>query len=163
MAKARIIGMEMFVTQFERMTQEITKINRGALGSAAGFAADEMKKALQQMPVRPDKPAKEDHDKKLYGATESEKNQIIQNFGISTFRDNDGLTNTSIGFTGYVNTPSKRFHNQVPTGMLMQVIEYGNQFRKPTHIIGHTESRLKAQVAQKAQDYIDQQVEHIMN
>ena len=162
MAKTKINGMEMFVTQLDRLTNDITKINRGALGSAAGFAADEMKAALRGLPVHDDDEYGTEQYK-LYGATQSEKDQIIDNFGISTFRTDGGTIQTSIGFTGYVETPSTKFNDHVPTGMLMQAIEYGTSFRTGTHTIGKIEKRLRDEATQKAQDYIDQQVDNIMN
>ena len=155
----KIEGMEIFQKQLERLAADIQKINRGALGEAAGYVADEMKSALEGMPVRDDST----HPHMLYGATASEKAQIIQNFGISHFDDGGDLITTSVGFTGYVDTPSRRFNNKVPTGMLMQCIEYGTSFRKGTHTIGNTANRLREGAARKSQDYIDKRVKEIMN
>lgn len=155
----KIEGIEIFQRQLERLAADIQKINRGALGEAAGYVADEMKSALESMPVRDDST----HPHRLYGATASEKAQIVQNFGISHFNDGGDLITTSIGFTGYVDTPSKRFNDQVPTGMLMQCIEYGTQFRKGTHTIGTMANKLREEAARKSQDYIDKRVKAIMN
>lgn len=156
---SKITGLEIFQKQFERLADDITKINRGALGEAAGYVADQMKAALQSLPVRDEST----HPHMLYGATASEKAQIIQNFGIPRFRDDGSTINTAVGFTGYVHTPSMRFHDEVPTGMLMQCIEYGTQFRRGTHTLSRVEARLRNEVSQKAQDYIDKKVKEIMD
>ncbi len=156
---SKIIGLDSFTQQFEQLANDIRKINRGALGEAAGFVANEMKAALEGMPVRDDST----HPHRLYGATASEKAQIIQNFGISHFRGGDDAFSTSIGFTGYVDTPSRKFNDHVPTGMLVQCIEYGTSFRKGTHTLSNTIQRLRNEATQKAQDYIDKKVKEIMN
>lgn len=156
---SKIIGLDSFTQQFEQLANDIRKINRGALGEAAGFVANEMKAALESMPVRDDST----HPHRLYGATASEKAQIIQNFGISHFRGGDDAFSTSIGFTGYVDTPSRKFNDHVPTGMLVQCIEYGTSFRTPTHSLSKAISSAKSAVQPKMQDYIDKRVKEIMD
>lgn len=151
----RITGMDIFQAQLASLTQDIQKINRGGLGEAAGYVADQMKHALESMPVRPDKPT-DRH--RLYGATVSEKNQIIQNFGISRFNDNGDRIETAIGFHGYVHTPSAKFNDQIPTGMLMQCIEYGTQFRRGIHLISKTERQIREAAAEKARKYIEEKI-----
>ena len=151
----RITGMDIFQTQLANLTQDIQKINRGGLGEAAGYVADQMKEALEEMPVRPDK---DRSGHRLYGATESEKQQIIQNFGISHFQDSGDRIDTAIGFHGYVRTPSAKFNDQVPTGMLMQCIEYGTSFRKGIHLISRMQNRVREGAAEKAREYIEKQI-----
>lgn len=158
MAKMTVTGIDTFTNQLGKLASEVDKINRGALGEGAGYVADQIKGALEGMPVRDEST----HPHKLYGATQSEKDQIINNFGISTFRSSGGKTETSIGFTGYVNTPSRRFNDNVPTGMLMQCINYGTYFRQATHTVDKAISSVKNTVPEKMQNYIDEQVGKIM-
>ena len=149
--------MDIFAKQLDTLAKDASKINRGALGSGAGLVADRIADALEKMPVRDDST-----EHRLYGATESEKAQIIDNFGIAKFRTSGGKTDTSIGFHGYVETPSKRFNNQVPTGMLMQCINYGTEFRRGTHTVDGAIKAVKNEVGKKMQDYIDTEVGKIM-
>lgn len=151
----KVTGMDIFQTQLAGLVQDIQKINRGGLGEAAGYVADQMKEALEGMPVRPDK---DRSGHRLYGATESEKQQIIQNFGISTFKDSGDHIETAIGFHGYVNTPSAKFNDHVPTGMLMQCIEYGTSFRRGIHLISKMQNKVKDGAAEKARKYIEEKI-----
>ncbi len=155
MAKISIQGMEAYQKQFEQLASDIHKINRGALGQAAGYCADQVKAALQSMPVRDENT----HPHRLYGATSSEKQQIIANFGIARFDDTGEQIGTALGFRGYVHTPSRRFNDQVPTGMLVQCIDLGTRFRKPTHILQNAIKQLKSSAPKQAQDYIDQEIQ----
>lgn len=161
MAKISITGMDKYMSQLDKLTGEVTKINRGALGEGAGIAADNIKAALEGMPTRGDDEYATSKWK-LYGATESEKQQIISNFGITRFRTNGDGYDTVIGFTGYVNTPSTRFHDNVPTGMLMQCINNGNEYRRATHTINKAVNGTRAQVEAAVQQYIDEKTQEIM-
>lgn len=158
MAKMTVKGLDVYNAQLKKLAAQAEKINRGALGEGAGYVADEIKSALDSMPLRPDST----HPHKLYGATESEKEQIIDNFGIARFRTSGGGINTSVGFHGYVDTPSERFGDRVPTGMLVQCINYGTAFRVGTHTVDKAISAVKKSVSEKMQNYIDKETEKIM-
>lgn len=160
MAKVTVQGLGTYMQQLNKLAADTRKINRGALGDAAEFVADRMKTALEGMPTYEDWYGTEQYP--IVGATESEKEQIISNFGISKFREDGGKTNTSIGFTGYVNTPSTRFGDQVPTGMLMQCINYGTEFRTGTHTIDHATRGIKGEVEKIIQEHIDDEVSKIV-
>lgn len=159
MAKLSATGLDTFTTQLTKLANEANKINRGALGEGAGFVADQIGQAIDSIPVRDEST----HPHKLYGATASELSQIKANFGIAKFREGGGKTETSIGFTGYVNTPSAKFNDHVPTGMLVQCIEYGTSFRTPTHSLSKAINSVKSAVQPKMQDYIDKKVKEIMD
>lgn len=160
MAKMTVTGLDSFTTQLTKLAGEAEKINRGTLGEGAGYVADQIKSALEGMPTYDDWYGTDGHP--LYGATESEKDQIISNFGIAKFKDSGGKIETSVGFHGYVDTPSTRFNDHVPTGLLMQCINYGTSFRRATHTVDHAIKAVKDAATQKMQDYIDKEVGKII-
>ena len=158
MATMKVSGIDMFVKQFEKLAQEARSINRGALGEAAGYVADQIMNALEGMPTHDD-----DYTViRRSGATESEKEQIIANFGISKFKESGGSTDTSVGFHGYVHTKSKKFNDNVPTGMLVQAINYGTDFRQGTHTVDRAIKSAKDNAIKKMESYIDKEVNKIM-
>lgn len=159
---SKVIGMDVFTTQLNQLTVDVQKICRGALGEAAGYVADSIGNALEAMPTHTEGYSYAAPDTKRTGATESEKRQIINNFGIARFEEGGGKIRTSIGFTGYVTTPSKRFNNNVPTGLLMQAINYGTNFRNATHTVDRAIRSTKDEAPVKAQAYIDKVVKNIM-
>lgn len=159
MAKLKVTGLDMYAKQLSKLANEAEKINRGALGEGAGMVAEKIGAAIESLPVRPDKP-KDNH--KLYGVTADEKSQIIDNFGIARFRSKGGGIDTSIGFTGYVDTPSAKFNDHVPTGMLVQCVEYGTDFRQGTRTISKAINAVKKDIPKAIQDYIDKETQKIM-
>lgn len=160
MATIKTEGMDIFTKQLEGLSKEIASINSMALYDAADVVADEMKAALEGLPVRGDEEFGTSKFK-LYGATEDEKRQLINSFGISRFREGEGSKDTSIGFHGYVTTPSSRFADQVPAGMLMQCIEYGTAFRQGTHTLTAAMKSCKAKAEKAIQERINKEIKKL--
>ena len=153
----KVIGIGTFNAKLDNLTRDVQYIIDCALYDAAGMVADAVKKELEAMHTHAEGYTAK--GQKRIGATESEKRQIIQNMGISKFRNSQ----TSIGFTGYVHTISNKFGDNVPTGMLMQCIEYGTDFRQPTHTISKAYNSVRDKCVEIAQNRIDQEVNKIMN
>lgn len=160
MAKVTVQGLGTFTNKLNLLAKDVQHINNMALYSAAEVVAQAIGEALQSLHVHDDDEwGTEWH--KLYGATQSEKSQIIENFGVAKFRVTSDGSQTSIGFTGYVNTPSKQFNDHVPTGMLMQCIEYGTSFRQGTHTISSAIKRVQDSASQAAQKRLDQEIQKL--
>lgn len=155
LAKMQVDGISTLGTELDGLINEISDINSAALYDAVGYVADEIKTALDGMPVRTE--GRSDH--RLYGATEREKSQIINGFGVSKHQKENGDITASIGFTGYVETPSKKYNNMVPTGMLMQTIEFGTAFRKGTHTITNASKQLKKSVPEVIDKRFQEEIE----
>lgn len=161
MAKMRVTGLDVYQKQLTKLAQDAEKINRGALGTGAGHVAKKLSDALESLPTHDEGEWGTDKHK-LVGATEDEKRQIMDNFGIAKFRQSGGKLDTSIGFHGYVRTKSKKFNDLVPTGMLVQCINYGTDFRQATHTVDKAINEVRNDVALKMQEYIDKSVNKIM-
>ena len=162
MATMKVEGLDHFAKQLNALDKDISKINRGALGEGAKYAANQIEKAIDSMPTHSEGYSYAAPDTKRTGATASEKSQIKANFGIARFKKTGSGWDTSIGFHGYVHTPSKRFNDNVPTGMLVQCIDQGTDFRNGIHSISSASRSAKGGVESKIQDYIDKEVNKIM-
>lgn len=161
MARIKVQGMGTFGQDFVDLVGAISRINAMALYDAAHIVADEIEAAVQALPVREDKEwGTEKH--KLYGATKEEKEQLIEQLGIARFRKSPNTQNTSVGWTGYVWTPSTRFADHIPSGMLMQCIEYGTDFRRGTHTITAAMKRARSRAEQAIQNRIETETNKIM-
>lgn len=163
MAKISVMGLDIHLANLQKLNTEQRTINRGALGEGAKVAAEKVRDALEMLPIRPDKYTGRQHSERLYGVTENEYTQILDNFGIARFQDSGGAWNTSIGFKGYVNTPSARFRDQVPTGLLVQAVEYGTEFRKPLHMLAKAAKANESEIREAMQKYIEDKTNEIMN
>lgn len=161
MAKISAQGLSTFQSNLELLAKEVANINKQALYKASGHVADGVRAAIEAMPTASDN-FFPNEKAKAYGPTESEKKQILANYGIAKFKHEGGNTYTKLGFSGYVSTPSKRFGNNVPTGMLMQCIEYGTPFRQATHTVTNAVKSLKDNVPKVIEDTITEEINKIM-
>ena len=166
MANISVAGLDIYLANMQKMTNAARAINRGALGEGAKVAAEEMREVLEQLPIRPDHP---DNETPLYGVTANELTQILDNFGITRFKDSGGGWNTSIGVSGYVNTHSPSWGDKVPTKLLLSAVENGSvddngaQFRKPCRTIKKSQGQLESAVTSAMQNYLDQAIEKFNN
>lgn len=163
MAKLTVTGLDIYLTNMQNLNKEMRAINRGALGEGAHVAAEKVREALEGLPIRPDKYTGDMHEHKFYGVTSEELIQILDNFGIARFQDSGGAWNTSVGFTGYVNTPSAKWGDKIPTGLLVQAVEYGTEFRRPAHILAKAAKVSESEIRSAMEKYIEQKVNEIMN
>lgn len=162
MAKIQISGIDAYVKHFNELANKADAINAECLYDAAGYAADQVRAALESMPERPAHRTAEDHKHRLFGATPSEKRQIINNFGISRFDRIGSKITVRIGFHGMVDTPSKRWNNSVPTGYLMQAINDGTEFRNPTRTMNRTQKAIKQQVVGQMQMFLYKKTKELL-
>lgn len=163
MARLNIEGLDIFLADLRKMSTEVRNINKGALGEGAKVAVERFGEALESLPIRPDKTTGRQHNEKLYGVTESEYAQILNNYGIARFKNSSGGYQTSIGVKGYINTPSAMFNDQVPTKLLLAAVDNGTEFRKPTHVLSKVSRGLKAEVEEAMQKYIDDKIKDIIS
>ena len=148
MAKIEVMGLDIFLNDLRKMSEEARNINKGALGEGAKLAAERFGEAIENLPIRPDKMTGRQHSERLYGVTESEYAQLCNSYGIARFRNSSGGWNTSIGVSGYIHTPSPQYDDQVPARLLLAAVENGTEFRKPAHVMSKAQKGLEAEVTE---------------
>ena len=162
MAKIEVAGMDVFLADLRKLSQEARNINKGALGEGAKVAVELYGEAIESLPIRPDKLTGRQHSERLYGVTESEYAQLCNSYGIARFRNTSGGWNTSIGVSGYINTPSAQYGDQVPARLLLAAVDGGTEFRKPARVMSKASRSMKSEVEEAMRDYIDKKVNEIM-
>ena len=163
MAKIEVAGLDEFMSDLKKLKDEVRNINKGALGEGAKVAAERFGEALESLPIRPDKLTGKQHSERLYGVTESEHAQLMESFGIARFQQSGGGWNTSVNVSGYIDTPSPTYGNQVPARLLLAAVENGTEFRRPAHVMGKVTRGLKGEVEAAMQDYIDKKTKEIIS
>ena len=163
MAKIEVAGLDIFLTDLRKLSDELTNINKGALGEGAKVAVERFGEAIEALPIRPDKMLGRQHSERLYGVTESEYAQLCNSYGIARFRKAGGGWDTSINVHGYIQTPSPQYSDQVPARLLLAAVENGTEFRKPAHVMSRYQRGLKADVEEAMQKYIDDKTKEIIS
>ncbi len=121
------------LTALERSTDAVIK---KSLQAGANMAADEMRKAIEQLPTSdhvsengesrpwwgtPEHPAR--------GLSEAQKQGLLDSLGITTISiDEKGIVNIKIGFDGYNSVESKQFPNGEPNLLIARAVNSGTSF-----------------------------------
>lgn len=139
MARLKFSGLDEQISKLNKTMDSMSEIASKCLYKGAGSVAESVGKALDGIPVetrttRNGNPYFGTSDHPIVGCTQSEKDQIKEYFGVAKFKKSHDAVQTSVGFTGYVSEPYETKYGQgVPTGMLVQAIEDGTEFRKAYH------------------------------
>lgn len=137
--KIEYSGLDKLIEGTETIYTHTMSLGRGALGAAAGVVADEVRKAIEALPAEKEKENGRSRwatpDDPLTGVTNTERQDLLNALGISSFKQSGSEITTSIGFDGYGSIPTKTFPQGVPNALLMRAIESGTTFRKKTPVI----------------------------
>lgn len=149
MARMQVKGMDSYVQDIQRLYKDSDIILKKSIYKSAGFVADNMKAAVNSLPVQEGAnglPEYGTEDEPLHGISRRQKADLLDGFGISTFETQNGYLNVKIGFDGYGSVPTKRYPQGLPNVLLARAVTTGTTFRKKNPAIRNavTKSRKQA-------------------
>lgn len=157
MAKIEMKGLNEY-------TQALSRLDRGlrdevcgkAVYAGAKIVADRMKESINALPEghgfgTPDHP--------LVGPIRKQKEGLVQSFGITKMRDDNGLRNVKLGFAGYNDTKTKRWPNGQPNAMVARAVERGTSFMKSNPFIKKTMSGTKSEALNAMRRAVEESIE----
>jgi len=117
--------------RFEKDEPEIAK---KVVRAGAQPVADEIRNKLNQLPSDTFRHLNKDEEFK--GLPEIQWKDLSESLGIAPADvDNDGNTNTKVGFKGYGSHPTKKYPKGVPNALLARAVESGSSVRKKTPFV----------------------------
>lgn len=129
-------ALEDYAIQINRLSDQSPGICAKAVYEMGRIVADEIKEQIKSLPAEPDteglKAWKEGRKAKL---TVSEKKALIDGFGISPMRTEDGYLNVKAGFDGYDDVKTQRYPNGRPIVMIARAVESGSSVREKTPFV----------------------------
>lgn len=135
MAKITASGIREIEDLLSTVASEAETIAKKALYRGAGVIADGLKSDIHELPLD-ENHGTEEHPKK--GPTHAQRNGLIHSLGISTMTTKNGVTDVSVGFSGYNTVKTKNWPEGQPNAMVARAVERGtsymcsNQFIKPS-------------------------------
>lgn len=133
MARFEFSGIDNYISQLNKL-QQSTK--DGVVGktvyAGAEVVADSVRRAIQALPVGDGRA----RDGGLIDTvTLPQKAGLLDGFGISRMKDDDGFVNVKLGFTGYNATRTKRYPRGQPNALIARSVNSGTTFRKKTKFV----------------------------
>ena len=133
MARFEFSGIDTYIKQLNKL-QQSTK--DGVVGktvyAGAEVVADSVRRAIQALPVGDGRA----RDGGLVDTvTLPQKAGLLDGFGISRMKDDDGFVNVKLGFDGYNSTKTEKYPNGQPNVLIARSVNSGTTFRKKTKFV----------------------------
>lgn len=133
MARFEFGGIDTYIQQLNKL-QAATR--DGVIGktvyAGAAVVADSVRRAIQALPVG---------DGRAQGGglvdtvTLPQKAGLLDGFGISRMKDDDGFVNVKLGFDGYNSTRTEKYPRGQPNALIARSVNRGTTFRKKTKFV----------------------------
>ena len=160
MARFEFSGIDNYISQLNKL-QQSTK--DGVVGktvyAGAAVVADSVRRAIQALPVG---------DGRAQGGglvdtvTLPQKAGLLDGFGISRMKDDDGFVNVKLGFDGYNSTRTEKYPRGQPNALIARSVNSGTTFRKKTKFVDKAVNSAK-KAAEAAMDAAcSREIEKIM-
>lgn len=143
-------AFEKYLTQLTYFEQNIPEISKKMVMAGAKPVADAIRGNLNNLPS--DDFRKITENDMFRGVPNDERNDLLNGLGIAPVDvNNNGDTNTKVGFDGYGRHISKKYPKGVPNALLARAIESGSSVRKKTPFVRTAVNKTK----QKAIDEME--------
>lgn len=136
MGTIKFSGLNNYVKKLTVLEAASDDVIQKALRDGAGVAADEMRKAIEELPTS-DYLSKSGESRPWWGTaqhpargpTEEQKKGLLDSLGITSISvDEKGIVNIKIGFDGYNSVKSKQFPNGEPNLLIARAVNSGTSF-----------------------------------
>lgn len=150
MAKMEICSLDEYLDMLSKLEKEKTqKIIEVSIFSGAAIVADEIKKEINNLPVK---------DSMHHGVTLEEKKDLKKGFGIAPLQKKNGDQNVKLGFDGYGHkTKSKKHPKGAPIPLTARSIISGASFRDKNDFVGRAVKRVKKRAIEKMDEVINEE------
>lgn len=160
MARFEFSGIDTYIKQLNKL-QQSTK--DGVVGktvyAGAAVVADSVRRAIQALPVGDGRA----RDGGLVDTvTLPQKAGLLDGFGISRMKDDDGFVNVKLGFAGYNATRTKRYPRGQPNALIARSVNSGTTFRKKTRFVDKAVSASKKSAEAAMDAACNREIEKIM-
>lgn len=127
MARISFKGLSEYELRLSRLGEGTREIAEKAIFEGARIVADEVKKNLNELNVTTQELAIRAYTNQTPTyITEDAKQALIESFGVTPLREENGYYNVKIGFDGYNNVITKKYPKGQPNNMIARACESGS-------------------------------------
>lgn len=160
MARFEFSGIDNYISQLNKLRQSTKD---GVVGktvyAGAEVVADSVRRAIQSLPVGDGRA----RDGGLVDTvTLPQKAGLLDGFGISRMKDDDGFVNVKLGFAGYNATRTKRYPRGQPNALIARSVNSGTTFRKKTKFVDKAVSSARKSAEAAMDAACSREIEKIM-
>lgn len=160
MATFQFGGIDNYITQLNKL-QAATKddVIGKTVYAGAAVVADAVKDAIRALTVGSGHAA---HGELVDTVTLPQKEGLLDGFGISRMKDDDGFVNVKLGFAGYNATRTDKYPQGQPNALIARAVNSGTTFRKKTRFVDKAVSASKKSAEAAMDAACNREIEKIM-
>lgn len=163
MAKFEMHGMDEYIRQLENVAWATSDVCKAAVYAGAGVVADEIKAEMHALKTVDDKSAFSAWQKRepIY-LTDSQKEGLIEGFGIAPIADNMGAYDTKIGFDGYNKVKTRRWPKGQPNALIARACNSGSTAMLKQPFIRRAVNRVRPRVIPAMEKAADKKIKEVI-
>ena len=160
MATFQFGGIDDYITQLNKL-QAATKddVIGKTVYAGAAVVADAVKDAIRALPVGSGHAVQ---GELVDTVTLPQKEGLLDGFGISRMKDDDGFVNVKLGFAGYNATRTDKYPQGQPNALIARAVNSGTTFRKKTRFVDKAVSASKKSAEAAMDAACNREIEKIM-
>lgn len=160
MATFQFGGIDNYITQLNKL-QAATKddVIGKTVYAGAAVVADAVKDSIRELPVGSGHAAQ---GELVDTVTLPQKEGLLDGFGISRMKDDDGFVNVKLGFAGYNATRTDKYPQGQPNALIARAVNSGTTFRKKTRFVDKAVSASKKSAEAAMDAACNREIEKIM-
>lgn len=161
MAKISMEGLDAYTRAISRLQAGMKEqVIGAAIYDAADIVADEIRAGIEALPVDGGHASPTDP---LKGPNKIQKQALLDSFGITKMREEDGVYNVKLGFSGYNSIRTKKWPKGQPNAMIARSIDRGTSLMEKIPFMKRAMSKAKKPAIEAMQMAIDENIAGLMN
>lgn len=163
MAKITFKGLEDYELRLSRLSQGAEEIAGKSIYAGAAIVADAVRENIQRLDARPDREGLVAyHKKEPPPLTQSQKQGLLDGFGVSSLQDDRGYLNVKLGFDGYNKLRTKSFPKGQPNVMIARSLESGSSISPKRPFVRPAVNASRQAAEEAMAKVLDEEIEKIM-
>lgn len=154
-------GLTKYVAYLQKLDFATDEIVGEAVYEMAKIVADKVRGSIQALPTVSNQANIATYKKGYSRLSEPEKQGLLDGFGISPMRDDNGFVNVKLGFDGYNSVKTKKYPQGQPNALIARITESGSSYREATPFIRPAVSAARNAAVKAGQAKFDEAIHAI--
>lgn len=149
-------GLEEYARKLSDLALKSRDVGAQALYAGANILADQIRRNLEALPTRPSTSSEGG------GVPKAQKQALLDSFGITQIRDDDGYLNLKMGFDGYNGIKTRMYPKGQPNAMIAASVESGSSVQQKYPFVRPAIKQKKKECIDAIAAVIDKETAKIM-
>lgn len=163
MAKIEFKGMSKYLKQLHDVAWATEDVCKAALYAGADVVANEIRVGIEGLKTTTDRNALNAYrNGQATYISESQKQGLLESFGVAPMRNEYGVYDTKLGFDGYNSIKTKRYPNGQPNAMIARSCNAGGSSMWPQPFMDRAIRRSRKKAISAMDEAANKKIEKIL-